>query len=177
MMLTGARTINRGQMTTMKACSQRPPGMHIPCSMTRTLRRSWADFQSLEIGEDPFGLPNWKPAHYCKSRIVTRNAETSLPSVPNAATWRVLLPRSLFWTLLFGWWLALVPLVVAGILFVVFTGGWTMQRLYGSSGGTFLVVWHVCRWGAEISTHGDDADPIGDSCMCNYVGCWGYTRP
>ena len=75
--------------------------------------------------EHPFGLPIWKPALYRKSRSVTRNAESALHALPSAAAERHLLPGNLLWAVLFGWWMAIICLVVA--IFVsfaeVFGGG------------------------------------------------------
>lgn len=71
-----------------------------------------ADIQAINI-EHPFGLPIWKPALYRKSRTVTRNADSALHAIPSAAAERHLLPGNLIWTLLFGWWLAIVCFVVA----------------------------------------------------------------
>ena len=83
--------------------------------------------QSMINVEHPFGLPIWKPALYKKSRTVTRDAETALHSKPSAAAQKVLLPGNLIWTVLFGWWLAIVCFAVSLVLFLVPFGG----RVYG----------------------------------------------
>ena len=62
----------------------------------------------------PFGIRIWKPALYKKGRSVQRNAEADIHSNPGLFVSRWLLLFNLFWTLLFGWWLALV--VAAGAL-------------------------------------------------------------
>jgi len=79
--------------------------------------------QSLINVQHPFGLPIWKPALYKKSRSVTRYADQALHSIPSAQAERHLLPGNIFWTLAFGWWLALACLVVAAILYVIPQGG------------------------------------------------------
>ena len=62
----------------------------------------------------PFGIRIWKPALYKKGRSVQRNAEADIHSNPGLFVSKWLLLFNLFWTLLFGWWLALV--VAAGAL-------------------------------------------------------------
>ncbi|KAL1736862.1 hypothetical protein EV714DRAFT_232814 [Schizophyllum commune] len=79
--------------------------------------------QSLINVEHPFGLPIWKPALYKKSRTVTRNADEALHSIPSAQAERHLLPGNVFWTILFGWWLALVCFVLSGLLYFIPQGG------------------------------------------------------
>ena len=79
--------------------------------------------QSLINVEHPFGLPIWKPALYKKSRTVTRKAEEDLHSIPSAQAEKHLLPGNIFWTVLFGWWLSLVFLIVSAILYLVPRGG------------------------------------------------------
>ncbi|KAI0311509.1 hypothetical protein OF83DRAFT_1150588 [Amylostereum chailletii] len=81
------------------------------------------DRQSLINVEHPFGLPIWKPALYKKSRSVTRYADQALHSVPSAQAERHLLPGNLLWTIVFGWWLALVCFTVAAVLWFVPSGG------------------------------------------------------
>jgi len=56
----------------------------------------------------PFGIRIWKPALYKKDRSVQRNAEGDIHSAPghHVSNWLVLF--NIAWTLLFGWWLALI---------------------------------------------------------------------
>lgn len=56
----------------------------------------------------PFGIRIWKPALYKKDRSVQRNAEGDIHSAPgyHVSKWLVLF--NIAWTLVFGWWLALV---------------------------------------------------------------------
>ncbi|KAF2993400.1 hypothetical protein E8E13_001341 [Curvularia kusanoi] len=62
----------------------------------------------------PFGIRIWKPALYKKGRSVQRNAEADIHSNPGLFVSKWLLLFNLFWTLIFGWWLALI--VAAGAL-------------------------------------------------------------
>lgn len=79
--------------------------------------------QSLINVQHPFGLPIWKPALYKKSRSVTRYADQALHSVPSAQAERHLLPGNIFWTVAFGWWLALACFVVSAVLRLAPFGG------------------------------------------------------
>ncbi|KAG6831651.1 hypothetical protein H0H87_004601 [Tephrocybe sp. NHM501043] len=81
------------------------------------------DRQSLINVQHPFGLPIWKPALYKKSRSLTRYADQALHSVPSAQAERHLLPGNIFWVVVFGWWLALVCVVISAILYVIPQGG------------------------------------------------------
>ncbi|KAF9569218.1 hypothetical protein EC968_002656 [Mortierella alpina] len=73
----------------------------------------------------PFGLPLWKPALYKKSRSVIRKANSALHSQPSSDLY--LSVGNVLWTLVFGWWLALVCLLVAIVLYLTPFGG----RPYG----------------------------------------------
>ncbi|KAJ8329144.1 hypothetical protein QVD99_004849 [Batrachochytrium dendrobatidis] len=67
----------------------------------------------------PFGLKIWKPALYPKSRSIDYKSYEALHSVPGSVSSRFLYlsPDNLCWTLLFGWWIALIYVIVAiGIL-------------------------------------------------------------
>ncbi|KAG8739401.1 hypothetical protein FRC10_005667 [Ceratobasidium sp. 414] len=93
--------------------------------------------QSLINVEHPFGLRIWKPALYKKSRTVNRVAEFDLHSAPSAVVERHLIPGNIVWTLLFGWWLALIFTIVSGPLWLLPRGG----RQYGSL--VFGLGWYV----------------------------------
>ncbi|KAG9079912.1 hypothetical protein FRC06_007328, partial [Ceratobasidium sp. 370] len=93
--------------------------------------------QSLINVEHPFGLRIWKPALYKKSRTVNRVAEFDLHSAPSAIVERHLIPGNIVWTLLFGWWLALIFTIVSGPLWLLPRGG----RQYGSL--VFGLGWYV----------------------------------
>ncbi|CAG5143478.1 uncharacterized protein ALTATR162_LOCUS1358 [Alternaria atra] len=56
----------------------------------------------------PFGIRIWKPALYKKGRSVQRNAEEDIHSSPGLYVSRWLLLFNIVWTLVFGWWLAVV---------------------------------------------------------------------
>lgn len=63
----------------------------------------------------PFGIRIWKPALYKKDRSVQKNAEGDIHSTPGGHVTTWLLLFNFLWTLLFGWWLALVCLAGAFI--------------------------------------------------------------
>ncbi|CAI6340655.1 unnamed protein product [Periconia digitata] len=56
----------------------------------------------------PFGIRIWKPALYKKDRSVQRNAEGDIHSTPGLYVSNWLLLFNFAWTLVFGWWLALL---------------------------------------------------------------------
>lgn len=56
---------------------------------------------------------------YRKSRSITRNAEKALHAIPSAAAERHLLPGNILWTLVFGWWLALLCFALAVLVFII----------------------------------------------------------
>ncbi|KAK4495744.1 hypothetical protein PRZ48_013012 [Zasmidium cellare] len=59
----------------------------------------------------PFGIRIWKPALYKKNRSVQRNAEGDIHSAPGGNVSRWLWLFNGLWTLLFGWWLAILTCV------------------------------------------------------------------
>lgn len=63
----------------------------------------------------PFGIRIWKPALYKKGRSVQRNAEEDIHSSPGLFVSKWLFLFNVVWTLVFGWWLALIA--TAGGLF------------------------------------------------------------
>lgn len=65
----------------------------------------------------PFGIRIWKPALYKKSRSVEKTAEGDIHSSPGGQVSNWLLLANLLWTLIFGWWLALVSLLSAMVCF------------------------------------------------------------
>lgn len=66
--------------------------------------------------QHPFGLPLWKPALYKKSRSVVRKANRALHSSPSQSSELFLNPGNLAWSLVFGWWLALVVFLVSLVM-------------------------------------------------------------
>ena len=113
------------------------------------------DRQSLINVEHPFGLPIWKPALYKKSRTVTRDAETELHSVPKATIDWHFIPGNIFWTVVFGWWIALVTLVVAGVLSLVPFGGQRYAWLL--LGLSWYILWPFGKY-----VEGDVEDEVAD---------------
>ncbi|KAF9585502.1 hypothetical protein BGW38_002088 [Lunasporangiospora selenospora] len=85
----------------------------------------------------PFGLPLWKPALYKKSRSVTRNADSALHSQPSSEFYLSI--GNLLWTLVFGWWLALICFVISIILFLTPFGGSDYGRVV--LGLSFYLFW------------------------------------
>jgi Ca2+:H+ antiporter len=67
----------------------------------------------------PFGIRIWKPALYKKDRSVQRNAEGDIHSSPGLFVSHWLLLFNICWTLVFGWWLALLT-AAGGLLCVIF---------------------------------------------------------
>lgn len=61
----------------------------------------------------PFGIRIWKPAVYKKSRSVEKTAEGDIHSSPGGRVSPMLFLSNLLWSLLFGWWLALIALLAA----------------------------------------------------------------
>lgn len=56
----------------------------------------------------PFGIRIWKPALYKKNRSVQRNAEGDIHSAPGGNVSHWLWIFNVLWTLVFGWWLAII---------------------------------------------------------------------
>ncbi len=131
------------------------------------------DRQSLINVEHPFGLPIWKPALYKKSRSVTRYADQALHSIPSAQAERHLFPGNILWALLFGWWLALVCIVISALLWIVPSGG----RHYASL--VYGLGWYLgWPFGKYVEGHIDEpheegkgaAIPQGDSAFHTQSG-------
>ncbi|KAM3421415.1 hypothetical protein BST61_g1809 [Cercospora zeina] len=68
----------------------------------------------------PFGIRIWKPALYKKSRSVQRNAEGDIHSAPGGNVSRWLWVFNALWTLIFGWWLALIT-AAGGVVCLLFS--------------------------------------------------------
>ncbi|KAI5294408.1 hypothetical protein KEM55_006625, partial [Ascosphaera atra] len=67
----------------------------------------------------PFGIRIWKPALYKKLRSIEQTTEGDIHSVPGERVSPWLFITNILWTLIFGWWLALVAFVGALICFLV----------------------------------------------------------
>ncbi|KAG0062875.1 hypothetical protein BGZ90_002903 [Linnemannia elongata] len=85
----------------------------------------------------PFGLPLWKPALYKKSRSVIRKANSALHSQPSADLY--LSVGNVLWTLVFGWWLALVCFIIGIILYLIPFGGSAYGRVV--LGLSYYLLW------------------------------------
>ena len=66
----------------------------------------------------PFGIRIWKAALYKKDRSVQKNAELDIHSSPGLHVSRWLLFFNIMWTIIFGWWLALISAVGAVACFL-----------------------------------------------------------
>ncbi|KAJ2700240.1 hypothetical protein H4218_002154 [Coemansia sp. IMI 209128] len=96
----------------------------------------------------PFGLPIWKPALYKKSRSVTRAAFLALHARPLQSAKLFLKPGNIAWMLLVGWWLLLVCLVIAAVLYVIPFGGQHYARVAGGLG--WYLLWPFGRYVERI---------------------------
>jgi Ca2+:H+ antiporter len=67
----------------------------------------------------PFGIRIWKPALYKKGRSVQRNAEEDIHSAPGHRVSRWLVLFNIAWTIVFGWWLAILA-AAGGLLCALF---------------------------------------------------------
>jgi Ca2+:H+ antiporter len=94
--------------------------------------------------QHPFGLPLWKPALYKKSRSVVRKANSALHSSPSSSSELFLNPGNILWSVLFGWWLALVIFLVSLPISVIPSNG----RLYGIvlRELSFYILWPFGRY-------------------------------
>ncbi|KAL2116246.1 hypothetical protein VTJ04DRAFT_8413 [Mycothermus thermophilus] len=67
----------------------------------------------------PFGIRLWKPALYKKDRSVQKTAEGDIHSTPGGHVSNWLLFFNILWTLIFGWWMALIAASGAAVCFLV----------------------------------------------------------
>lgn len=86
----------------------------------------------------PFGIRLWKPALYKKDRSVQKNAEGDIHSSPGGRVNSWLLLFNLFWTIFFGWWMALIAFSGAIICFIFAAA--PSAREYGR------VLWGLARY-------------------------------
>jgi len=66
----------------------------------------------------PFGLKIWKPALYKKKRSVQQTAEREIHSRPGQWPDQKIRIGNVLWTLIFGWWMCILTLLVALMLLV-----------------------------------------------------------
>jgi Ca2+:H+ antiporter len=88
----------------------------------------------------PFGIRIWKPALYKKNRSVQKTAEGDIHSSPGGHVSNWLLFFNIIWTLVFGWWLALITFVAAVVCFIFGAAPGAMgygRVLWGLSGYLF----------------------------------------
>jgi len=86
----------------------------------------------------PFGIRIWKPALYKKDRSVQATAEGDIHSAPGGNVSKWLAIFNVLWTLVFGWWLALVALI-GSILCGVF-------GFVAGGSGYGLVLYHLAGY-------------------------------
>ncbi|KAI9252827.1 Sodium/calcium exchanger protein-domain-containing protein [Phascolomyces articulosus] len=119
------------------------------------------DKQEAMNRDHPFGMPIWKPALYRKSRSVVRKANHALHLYPSSSKHLFLNPGNILWTLVFGWWLALVMLIIAIVLRLVPPHGrkyWMVM-----SGLSFYLLWPFGRYVErvvveDIQDHDEEAE-------------------
>lgn len=86
----------------------------------------------------PFGIRIWKPALYKKGRSVQKDAEGDIHSSPGLGVTNWLVLFNFAWTIIFGWWLALVAAVGSLMCYLLaFAPG---CREYGD------VLWGLARY-------------------------------
>lgn len=88
----------------------------------------------------PFGIRVWKPALYKKDRSIQKFAQADIHSTPGGRVNSWLLLFNLVWTVVFGWWMALLAALGAIIclLFAAAPSGREYGRiLWGLSGYLF----------------------------------------
>ena len=113
--------------------------------------------------DHPFGMPIWKPALYRKSRSVVRRANHALHLYPSSSKHLFLNPGNILWTLVFGWWLALVMLIIAALLRLVPPNGrkyWMVM-----SGLSFYLLWPFGRYVErvvveDLEQHDEEAEVL-----------------
>ncbi|KAF4972868.1 hypothetical protein FZEAL_9500 [Fusarium zealandicum] len=88
----------------------------------------------------PFGIRVWKPALYKKDRSIQKFAQLDIHSAPGGRVSNWLFVFNIFWTLLFGWWLAALPALgaITCLLFSAAPSGREYGRvLWGLAGYLF----------------------------------------
>ncbi|KAF9404246.1 hypothetical protein BGZ94_004271, partial [Podila epigama] len=68
-----------------------------------------------------FGFKLWKPALYKKNRSVTQKVDSALHSEPSSDLY--LSFGNVLWTIIFGWWMAVISFAAAIVLFLTPFGG------------------------------------------------------
>ncbi|KAF9394709.1 hypothetical protein CPC16_010528 [Podila verticillata] len=84
-----------------------------------------------------FGIKLWKPALYKKNRSVTQKVDSALHSQPSSDFY--LSFGNLLWTIVFGWWMSIICLTVAIILYLTPFGGSAYGRVI--LGLSYYLLW------------------------------------
>ena len=117
--------------------------------------------------EHPFGMPIWKPALYRKSRSVVRKANLALHSYPSSSPRLYLHPGNILWTLIFGWWLALVMGVIALLVWIIPPDGRKYSAVTG--GLAMYLLWPFGRYVERIVPEEDaEAEPLISTTAAHY---------
>lgn len=85
----------------------------------------------------PFGIRVWKPALYKKDRSIQKTAQADIHSTPGGRVSNWLLLFNLVWTVVFGWWMALLAAfgAITCLLFAAAPSGREYGRvLWGLAG-------------------------------------------
>ncbi|KAI9312693.1 hypothetical protein BX666DRAFT_1837941, partial [Dichotomocladium elegans] len=114
------------------------------------------DKQEAMNREHPFGMPIWKPALYRKSRSVVRKANRALHLAPSSSPQLFLQPGNILWTILFGWWLALVMATISLLLWIVPPNGRKYSAVTG--GLAFYLLWPFGRYVERIVVPGEETE-------------------
>lgn len=87
----------------------------------------------------PFGIRIWKPALYKKDRSVQRKGEEDIHSSPGGHVSPWLLLFNYAWTIVFGWWLALIAFTASAICLV-------LGAAFDGNIGYGRVLWGLARY-------------------------------
>lgn len=107
--------------------------------------------------EHPFGLPIWKPALYRKSRSVVRKANLALHSSPSSR-WFLSI-GNVMWTLVFGWWLAIVMGILSIIINIMPPDGGKYSKML--AGLAVYLLWPFGRYVERVMS--DSYQPVSTS--------------
>ncbi|KAJ4203765.1 hypothetical protein NW759_015080 [Fusarium solani] len=109
----------------------------------------------------PFGIRVWKPALYKKDRSIQKFAQADIHSAPGGRVSNWLLAFNLFWTLLFGWWMASLAALgaITCLLFSAAPSGREYGRiLWGLAGYLFYPFGKFVRLEKDEAYMDEDQD-------------------
>ncbi|KAM5343133.1 hypothetical protein ACJ41O_014099 [Fusarium nematophilum] len=109
----------------------------------------------------PFGIRVWKPALYKKDRSIQKFAQADIHSAPGGRVSNWLLAFNLFWTLLFGWWMASLAALgaITCLLFAAAPSGREYGRvLWGLAGYLFYPFGKFVRLEKDEAYMDEDQD-------------------